>query len=274
MALFLNLKNDQLVLFADIIGFSNAVMENENVTMADKDCLIYNLEAMFNHFTRNYSSGKQEQLNIKLLWVSDSIVISTPKENVNQLFRVLVDITNTLYCIGFLLRGAIGLGKLYHENNIWGPALIDAVEMESGIAVYPRVILRESILYSLNIGPKYKDFIEISETPGYMQFDYFDCYIFKLAHEQSKVTLSTLSVYAKNIWHSYEKAEDPRHLIKYVWLAEKLSAAIDKHSDYIDSCAAIKEKRTTLLGKLEYLKRHTQYLDLLKLIKLDKPNDQ
>ncbi|HHU75483.1 MAG TPA: hypothetical protein GXZ24_01100 [Firmicutes bacterium] len=268
-ALYLNLKDNQLVLFADIIGFSNAVMENKNVTQDDKDDLIVNLHVIYNQFIEKYSSRRQEKMGIKFLWVSDSIIVTTPKENVNQLFSVLVDITNTLYCAGLLLRGAIALGKIYHEHNIWGPAFIRAVRIEANIAVYPRVLLQKGVYQILDIDPCYKDFIETSETPGYMQFNYFDCYITQMMSQGKDVT-SNISIYGSFIRHYYNKAKRPDHLVKYVWLAEKLASAIKKHSGYIDGCLASRSKGVNILGKVVRITSHKQYLEYLEPIKLDR----
>ena len=49
----------------------------------------------------------------------------------------------TLLRKGFLIRGAITVGDMYHdEHYCFGPALIEAVELEK-LAMYPRVILIE-----------------------------------------------------------------------------------------------------------------------------------
>ncbi len=268
-ALYLNLKNDQLVLFADIIGFSNAVMENKNVTQNDKGVSIVNLHVIYSQFIEKYSSERQSKMGIKFLWVSDSIIVTTPKENVNQLFAVLVDIMNTLYCAGLLLRGAIALGKIYHEQNIWGPAYIQAVRIETNIAVYPRVLLQKSVFRKLQIAPKYKNFFEVTETPGYMQFNFFNCYFSLMMRKGENVT-PNISMYGGFIRHYYDKARRPDHLVKYVWLAEKLSMAIIKYSNYIDGCLAKREKRINILGKTILVTSHKQYLELLEPIKLDR----
>jgi hypothetical protein len=47
---------------------------------------------------------------------------------------------------GYLVRGAICSGLLYHDKRVvFGPALIKAYEMESTIAKYPRIIIEKDI---------------------------------------------------------------------------------------------------------------------------------
>ena len=50
------------------------------------------------------------------------------------------------------IRGAITIGELIHTENgiIMGPALIEAYELESKFAKYPRIILSEKLLKHLN----------------------------------------------------------------------------------------------------------------------------
>lgn len=48
---------------------------------------------------------------------------------------------------GYLLRGAVTVGQLYHEGRlVVGPAMVCAVEMESKIAIVPRVIVAPEVI--------------------------------------------------------------------------------------------------------------------------------
>jgi len=56
-------------------------------------------------------------------------------------------LTNSLIDYGFIIRGAITIGDLYHDERIvFGPALNQAYEIESTIANYPRVIVDKRIV--------------------------------------------------------------------------------------------------------------------------------
>ncbi|MBO8176036.1 MAG: hypothetical protein H0Z31_01105 [Bacillus sp. (in: Bacteria)] len=75
---------------------------------------------------------------------SDSIVISYPDDDdgrMSLLWEVVL-IQCYLGRKGYLTRGGITHGDLYHKDNIVvGPAMIEAYELESKVANYPRVIL-------------------------------------------------------------------------------------------------------------------------------------
>lgn len=52
----------------------------------------------------------------------------------------------------YLSRGAITVGDLYIDNNIvWGKGLVRAYQLESSIAIFPRVILDSEIIPELDI---------------------------------------------------------------------------------------------------------------------------
>jgi len=54
---------------------------------------------------------------------------------------------------GFLMRGAITKGWLWHEKGIIvGKALIEAVAIEEKVSVYPRVIVGNEIINLLSVG--------------------------------------------------------------------------------------------------------------------------
>ncbi len=60
--------------------------------------------------------------------------------------KLIVDLLH----LGFLTRGAIVVGELYHRDNvILGPALLEAHKIESKEAFYPRIIVSQEVLEEL-----------------------------------------------------------------------------------------------------------------------------
>lgn len=70
----------------------------------------------------------------------------------NIMMAIINHIQQAISCAirnGFLVRGAITVGKLYHTDGvIFGPALVQAFELEKQ-AKYPRVIVSNEIINSL-----------------------------------------------------------------------------------------------------------------------------
>lgn len=266
---FYNLQEDKVVLFADIIGFSNSVVSNENTTMDDKGGIIVNFERIYELFVSKYSEQRQQELGVKLLWVSDSIIISAQVENANRIFEILADITNQLYCSGFSLRGAICTGKLHHENNIWGPSYIKAVQLESKVAVYPRVIIPDESYANFELDNVWADSIEDSEIDGLKQFDYFKYQIKKSIDDGTDFN-SFLCVYSDFIVDNFKKAKRPEHIVKYVWLAEKLRESICLFQTEIDAFLKVEEKYGCGSGGVERINNHTFYMERLSIVKISR----
>lgn len=77
---------------------------------------------------------------------SNSIAISYPVEyDSGALYQLLVDVCHlqlNLLDRGFFVRGGVSIGKLYHEGNmVFGPALVEARQLEAKAAKYARVVL-------------------------------------------------------------------------------------------------------------------------------------
>jgi hypothetical protein len=94
--------------------------------------------------------------DIRYSTFSDNVVMSiTPEE------RRIVHLLGTLACFqigcaaaGFLVRGGITIGDLIHDSeSVFGPGLNRAYELESAIAVFPRIVVDESILAALGHVP-------------------------------------------------------------------------------------------------------------------------
>jgi hypothetical protein len=89
---------------------------------------------------------------------SDSIVVSVLSDdtNINETTSTLIAnlslIGSTLLKAGILWRGGITFGNLIHSNDgiIIGQALIDAYELQSHSAKYPRILLSDILLSKLN----------------------------------------------------------------------------------------------------------------------------
>lgn len=79
---------------------------------------------------------------------SDSLIISTENTAAGLLHLVnhAERIAFSFLKLGFMCRGGISKGLLYHEENIaFGPAMIEAYHLESKKAQYPRIILSKDV---------------------------------------------------------------------------------------------------------------------------------
>ncbi|RFB12719.1 hypothetical protein DZB84_18385 [Bacillus sp. HNG] len=91
----------------------------------------------------------------KVTIFSDSIIISYPIDRMYALLFEIQHVAQVLSTCGYMVRGGITFGKLYHsESIVVGPAMIEAYDLESSEADTPRIILNKEYL---NKASEYND---------------------------------------------------------------------------------------------------------------------
>lgn len=161
----------RIVLYLDILGFKNAV--NESVTDEEKFKKIYKaLNNIYSDRIKNYKgplNGVDYGTHISVF--SDNIVMSDPYDREGSLYSFIYStywLINEILWDGFLVRGAITIGDLYHDDKVvFGPALNKAYEMESKMAIYPRVIISAS---DLTEGLKKALYGDVEEETKYLDY--------------------------------------------------------------------------------------------------------
>jgi len=143
---------ERVVAFVDILGFSDHVEETtkdfskaSNLHKALKSILSWQIE------NENNETFGLKDIGREITVFSDSIIISYSIDCQGGLFYILMDLIHLqiqLMSYDLLLRGGITIGKVYHDGKIaYGPAMIEAYELESKKAVYPRIIITEESLH-------------------------------------------------------------------------------------------------------------------------------
>lgn len=80
---------------------------------------------------------------------SDHFTFSLPKSFGGRILGI-DGMIRDLLSIGYATRGAVVLGPLHHRDNvIFGPALVEAVEIEEGEAFYPRILISDGVMEAL-----------------------------------------------------------------------------------------------------------------------------
>ncbi|PTS85502.1 hypothetical protein DBR00_06925 [Pseudomonas sp. HMWF032] len=175
------------VAFIDILGFRGHV--NELGKNGSHDKLVSLLQAL--HKIRD--SSRRDLLALKAFafakdlqatTFSDNIVISGEGDDFQYVLSVTGNLCVELLSQGYLLRGGISSGGLHHSQDIvMGEGLVKAYELESQVAIYPRVIiddcclqeaLKESTTYPLTKdfdGFYYLDYLAKESNRGFRLFE-------------------------------------------------------------------------------------------------------
>lgn len=206
-----------VVAYLDILGATNRIKDSTGQN--DSLNLIHNL---YKHIMdlANPDTGIKKYEGIQFKIFSDNIIIAkelTSGADVDSVLILLNCVSNFLCSsvgdsVGWLVRGGITIGDLYiDETIVWGSALVRAYELEDKIAVYPRVIIDNSIAEVLQKARDAQDYIR-KDIDGllylnYMSIWHFSAPIVKNAFENMKAEARRADgtfpdkIYQKLHWH-------------------------------------------------------------------------
>jgi hypothetical protein len=134
----------RLVAFVDILGFKSMIGQVDAGYLepeAISDILLTirsNARVARRHFATN---------------MSDSIVMSAPLTTggLKSIIVSLEILTRRLLRSGIFLRGAVTVGSIFHnEHSVFGQGLIDAFQLESTSAIYPRILITDGLVKDIN----------------------------------------------------------------------------------------------------------------------------
>jgi hypothetical protein len=139
---------EYIVTFLDILGFRDLITTR---SAEEVDQII--------KLTRRHAAdekGEQKELGLRTVAFSDSVIRMRKASETSGLFFELMDLLHAqagLLGYGVLVRGGIALGKVFQEEDrIFGPGFVEAYELESKVAVYPRIVVAPTLLNALARG--------------------------------------------------------------------------------------------------------------------------
>ena len=161
-----------VVTFIDVLGFKE-IVKTKSADEIYKILELFssegesNFSKMMHEITNEYHAKIPDVFNkmrgklktpptLKIIRFSDSIIRIRFEESTDEFFRdcVISEINDLSYIqrrlmkMGILIRGAVTIGDIHYDEkrNIgFGPGFIRAYELESQLALYPRIILDPSI---------------------------------------------------------------------------------------------------------------------------------
>jgi hypothetical protein len=136
-----------IVAFVDILGFRSMV---EKLPAHEILRVIRSL-----HWASNATSEDPDP-SAQVRVFSDSVVRIAREDEPGALFselNILRQAQMEMAAQGVFLRGGITLGEVYwDETIIFGPALVDAYDIESHFAIVPRIVVGPSVLRAIKKG--------------------------------------------------------------------------------------------------------------------------
>ena len=174
---------------------------------------------------------------------SDSLIISykheKPRPDYAELYCILYDINMLVFVLlmnGIFVRGGLSYGKLYHDGDIcFGQALVEAVYLESNIAIYPRVVISPNIFDDTSDAHPFKTIKTNNKTLQHLHNyaiatdktgtepiiwgDYLDHLLLNPAQA---------SIIGKNIINELNQPHPERVMKKYLWMKEYFNGQLSR----------------------------------------------
>lgn len=237
-------KPNKVILYMDMLGFRNAILENDN-GKEKKNELVADFPAM-ERILQDMFPGDNDG-SVRFLWMSDSFMLSSDIADVNDLLWYMFEIQHDMFISGLPVRGALCVGRLYHENNIWGESLVRAVEIEETRSIYPRILVEEKDFVRLPISEEYQKYFKSDcETPGYKYVEpisyHFDRAL-NNAFSGSNGIWSSINVLTSHIEQQYLKASGNESVQKkWKWLANVFISVIRENESSIKKALIIDQQ--------------------------------
>lgn len=154
-----------------------------------------------------------------LVSFSDSVVFSS--DNLVYILGAANGLQRTLLEVGMLCRGAIAFGALHHSGSVvFGPALVRAYRVETTAAVYPRIIIDDSIVGRLK--PAVRDQLLEQDADGLWFTPMFRDWP-RMQDPKGAVGLGSLLVAG---FREVEPTRDAGVIAKWHWMIRRFNVAL------------------------------------------------
>lgn len=139
--------NDRIIAFIDILGFKQQTEDLQEKSLLDILSPLYFAEVSNYKQKEIYQDiGLDKFHTTEITFFSDSIVISCDTKHISDLILNVKKMSENFIEYGLFLRGGIAHGKLYHNGRIvFGPAMNEAYLLESNFAIYPRILISDTV---------------------------------------------------------------------------------------------------------------------------------
>lgn len=223
---------ESIVCFTDILGFSSLIVNTSNRQSGNR--LLKDLHEIL---TKQYELMREMNPYGHFKTFTDNVILAYPRFQDGEgqsgsLFMSFIDYQLEMTLNGYFLRGGIAIGDYYGDDDFaYGPALIEAYDLEYRKASYPRIILSDNLVkmvsehidyYApLTFAPQFSHLLKDADGICFVN------YLYGL-HESYNCGGSDLDFYVdqlkihKGIVEEklQQNTNDPKLYAKYEWVAQ------------------------------------------------------
>ena len=236
--------SEHLIFFIDFLGFSKATCDWDEPKMAALIKLLHDLASLRSEFSfgeKLREGGTEFHIRPAITTFSDHIVISYPAKHMVKLGEddylgsalllsqhLIGGLAANAMRLGLLIRGGATIGNLYHAGGVViGKAMVEAYELESRVAIYPRIVVARKLYSQVKTTPR--DMVLLEDHDGITHFNYFVSMILAgggspgadFKQQMNAWLAEARRIIAENI-DTFEKQERWNELAKWAWFKNNL----------------------------------------------------
>ena len=146
------LLQQRIVAFLDILGFQDLMHRMDGAEPELADRVHHCLAGAHAKEAGIYESTTRR---VEMTSFSDCTVISGSLDDAVEVLGKAAYLTRDFVIHGILSRGAVVVGKAYHQERIlFGPAVVFAYDAERNVAKYPRIYVADEIANVVRADPR------------------------------------------------------------------------------------------------------------------------
>ncbi|WP_421996974.1 hypothetical protein [Reyranella sp.] len=226
--------------FVDILGFRSLIRELDSgsVDVSTMRDILYRVHG------RPFLSAKRHALDLKVHTISDGICAScaVTAADLQYLLFSLGSLTHGLLEHGYFVRGAVVKGKLFHDALfVFGAALVKAYELESTVAVYPRIMLTKEVAADVRTyqaaDPHYGDRVrQANDGPFFLHALEFirSSLGARETDAERAIQAEHFNAIGRRIQQRFDESVDtPKHFEKVKWFARYWNESTSDHRQFV-----------------------------------------
>jgi hypothetical protein len=237
---------NKLVAFIDVLGWRQGIKNSEHNPELVKKLGLSLQTLVTQEKMAKWQQEHEFPCDFRISQFSDCFVLSIEPNHIgkSQLISSLDWTISHFLANGFLTRGAIVQGDIYHEGGmVYGPALVSAYDLEQK-ADFPRVILQSELAVYWGKGDRYlnkdgsllgfsKTWRKDEDEDGEVFLDYLQPF---LANTFDPPNVSFLKASLKPVYKLVTETLSKKNLDdkirkKHTWLAKYYNSILDEYPD-------------------------------------------
>ncbi|WP_051686333.1 hypothetical protein [Chryseobacterium hispalense] len=217
--------------YLDILGFKEKIEINDTSYFAT---YLHTLNNELKNIDDKYDYFDETKRRFEIKIFTDNFVFGQPWNDeigeieLSYIFDILSMMQLNFIKSDVFLRGAISISDLFmNDNVVLGPALIEAYNLESKSAIYPRIIISDGVNAVINKHFSYyaeptsapQNKILLKDIDGKIFLNYLYCLFFDNGFTQIQI-ISELKSHRQIIQNNLQKYIDNYKVFdKYAWSA-------------------------------------------------------